>query len=199
VFDLQQRRVTHFLPLEDSESKIAAGRDKLLIASPKQAELSRWEIGTGRRELAVPVDGGTVQQIVLGPGGPGPVLVMVQDAHRRQDIRWLDLHTLSPVEITPLTPALRWGGGLEILVSWCNVQLQPQAQEGLAQPRGAVPASHGFYLLVDTEGGTTARRRLPGHAVRIPLGPTFQQRRHRLHDSGRPARHERFRGRARFV
>jgi hypothetical protein len=76
IFDVNEARVVHYVPLAGDGARFAACRDKLLIEVPGKRQIERWDLQTFRHEatgLLPPTDG--IKQFLLGSNSDGPLLV----------------------------------------------------------------------------------------------------------------------------
>jgi hypothetical protein len=103
LFDIESKRITHYFPAADDDTQIAAGLNHLLIASPNQGVIARYNLKTFERELtqAIPFTG-KVQFMAMGSGSMGPAMVRVADGSSALDschFEFLDLKTLDRVAV----------------------------------------------------------------------------------------------------
>jgi predicted Zn finger-like uncharacterized protein len=83
VFDVNEAKVVHYIPLTEDGVKFAAGLDKLFIAMTTSNVLQRWNLTTFEREVAVPLPvQGTVQSLTMGCASNGPLLLVTGDGDR---------------------------------------------------------------------------------------------------------------------
>ena len=76
IFDVNEARITNYIPVTEDKIAFAAGLDCVVIGLPKANRLERWSLTTFEREKSVPppfkMDIGTV---LMGHGSNGPVVV----------------------------------------------------------------------------------------------------------------------------
>jgi hypothetical protein len=109
IFDVNEARITHYLSVADDQVHFAAGQSKLLVVLGNQNILQRWDLITGKREVAVPFPlGGVIKTLALGSASEGPLLVywaVGTGALDRTSIDFLDIHTLNRLDL------VKEGGG----------------------------------------------------------------------------------------
>src|SRR5439155_17402063 len=93
-------KVVGYIPLEENGAKIAATREKLLVALPVAQKLVRYDLATRKREadadlVLKPKD--LPCALAAGCASDGPVLVMV-GTHNSGQTYFVDLATLRPID-----------------------------------------------------------------------------------------------------
>lgn len=81
IFDANEARLTRFITVPDGEPFFAAGMRKLVVYSPDDKMLTRFDLVTGRREAARKLDtpDGAVEAFCMGHSSAGPLLIGVKD------------------------------------------------------------------------------------------------------------------------
>src|SRR5207302_10621486 len=80
VFDINEAKIVHQIPLAEENVLFTAGLDKLIVVFPDKNLLQRWSLTTGQRETSgVLQSRGTVKRIVLGSGSNGPLLLVTDE------------------------------------------------------------------------------------------------------------------------
>jgi hypothetical protein len=76
IFDVNAAEVVHTIPLAETDVKIAAGKDKLLIVHPANNLVHRWDLGTCEREATaiLPVNG-VIRSACMGSASAGPLVL----------------------------------------------------------------------------------------------------------------------------
>jgi hypothetical protein len=99
VVSVPDLRVQHFIPLKSETARVAAGRDKLVVANFEGKKLQRWRLDREEMELEVPLpaDHAGAGHVLMGSASHGPVLL-------GRGPKLLDLQTLQPLPVT-ITPA----------------------------------------------------------------------------------------------
>ena len=54
VFDVNEAKVVHYIPVAEDTVRLAAGMNKLMVLLPRAGILQRWDLTTFERELAAP-------------------------------------------------------------------------------------------------------------------------------------------------
>ena len=99
VFDVSAAKVKGYVSAAADHIKFAAGKDKLFVALPDENILQRWNLGTLKRELAVPLPGtGKLYHLALGSASQGPLLI-AQGEQFRVSTSFLDVRTLKPLNV----------------------------------------------------------------------------------------------------
>jgi WD40 repeat protein len=109
VFDVNQAKITQFIPVED-EIKFTAGLDKLILVSPSKLVLKRYSLHTFQQEASasLPIRG-EVMAIVMGSASKGPLLIRWTPGRRPNDrttLTFFDVEKLEPLtwRFKPLPP-----------------------------------------------------------------------------------------------
>jgi hypothetical protein len=91
VFDVNEARVTKYIPLTEDDVTFAAGLDALVVGLKKSGKLEGWSLTTFELEKTAlsPFDG--VGQVVMGHGSNGPLVL---------DGQFVDLETFKPLPVT---------------------------------------------------------------------------------------------------
>lgn len=91
VFDVNEARITNYIPLTEDTISFAAGLDAIVVGLPKANRLERWSLTTFEQEKSVPPPfKEEIGVIVMGHGSNGPVVV---------NGNFLDVATLRPLPI----------------------------------------------------------------------------------------------------
>jgi hypothetical protein len=78
VFDVNEAKVTKYLPVGEDDIKFAAGRDKLIVYLPTANVFQRWDLKTLEKEATVTSPAkGAVRTIAMGSASAGPLVVGV--------------------------------------------------------------------------------------------------------------------------
>ena len=115
VFDASEARVVKFLPAPEDKLRIAAGRDKLIVALPAAKVIQRWSLTTFQREVTVPLPiQYALTGLALGSASDGPLLVQSVDNPRTGERFFIDLKTMKKLDIkegrklnVPIAPQVR--------------------------------------------------------------------------------------------
>jgi hypothetical protein len=77
VFDINEAKVIHYIPVAGEGAKFTAGQSKLIVALPEQNLLQRWDLATGKREASVasPVKG-KIRALAMGSAAQIPLLLL---------------------------------------------------------------------------------------------------------------------------
>eukprot|EP00752_Nemacystus_decipiens_P015699 g14012.t1 len=76
IFDVNELKITGYATGAGDDTKFAAGASKLVVVSGNNGIIARWDLATGKRELAQTIDlGGQVSQVLLGSASDGPAIV----------------------------------------------------------------------------------------------------------------------------
>ncbi len=91
IFDVNEAKIVHYVPLTEDKIVFAAGIDKLVVGLTPKGIVERWNLLTGEKELsrAVP-NAADVNSVLLGSASSGPVFVTNQ---------FLDLATFRPLTV----------------------------------------------------------------------------------------------------
>ena len=111
IFDVFQARIVHEIEVAD-DVRYAAGRDKLLVVSPGQKIVQRYDLHTFEREKSVPVpDGGTVITALMGSDSPGPLALWCG-----RDLILMDVDRMEAVHVpgNNFNSSTQWGFGLRV-------------------------------------------------------------------------------------
>src|SRR5262249_50093224 len=57
IFDVQLRKIAHYVSVDEEHPLIAAGAEKLIVVLPEKALIARYDLATGEREVMVPLAG----------------------------------------------------------------------------------------------------------------------------------------------
>jgi len=108
VVDLVERKVVGYVTLDEGP-RIAAGRDKFVVALPSKTQFVRYDLATLKSEQATTFpEMGKVRGMVMGCDSSGPVL-LAHDVSRPSGgdlfrIEFIDLTTLLPAPIKIVDP-----------------------------------------------------------------------------------------------
>lgn len=98
ILDVKQRRLVKFLPC-GAEARFTATAEHLLVADPGLAQVSCWNLSSFECEKTAVLTCEHLQGIYAGSGSYGPVLVVFNGPHGRNEPMFLDLQTLEPEKI----------------------------------------------------------------------------------------------------
>jgi mono/diheme cytochrome c family protein len=87
VFDINEARVTGYIPLADDNAVFAAGLEKVVIGLPGEEKIERWNLATMERETSVDTKL-EMKAMCMGHASHGPVLVSGT---------FLDLESFKPI------------------------------------------------------------------------------------------------------
>src|SRR5262249_52768856 len=74
--DVTQARIVHYISAAEDNVKFAAGQEKLVVVFPDTRVIQRWDLTTGKRELAIPlVAEGGARGVAMGSASHGPILL----------------------------------------------------------------------------------------------------------------------------
>jgi hypothetical protein len=96
IFDVNEARVTGYIPLTEDRILFGAGLEKVVVGLPAKGVLERWNLSTLEREASVETAIG-MKTLSLGHASNGPVVL---------NTSFLDLGTFRPM---PQSAAFRWG------------------------------------------------------------------------------------------
>jgi hypothetical protein len=101
VFDVQGARVVKSIPLSSDDATVTAGAEKLLIFSPGQQTLERWNLTTFQREKVSHLDPPEFTAVALGYLSRGPALVCRRPTQEggNYSLCLLDVNTFKLTEI----------------------------------------------------------------------------------------------------
>ena len=111
ILDVFQARIVHEIEAAD-DVRYAAGRDKLLVVSPGQKIVQRYDLRTFEREKTVPVPGGgTVLTALMGSDSQGPLALWCGGK-----LILMDVDRMEAVEVpgNSFTGSKQWGFGLQV-------------------------------------------------------------------------------------
>jgi S1-C subfamily serine protease len=155
VFDVNEARVTHYIPLAEDRVRFAAGLDKLVIGLSGKGAVERWSLSTFEREMtAFPESVGDVSSVIMGSASNGPVAV---------NGLFLDLQTLRPLPIKyPSQGPVAWGPTTRI----------PTSADGTVYGAWKTNYSPGESIILVLEGNELKRYEAGelGHIVPGPDG-----------------------------
>ncbi|MBL8818736.1 MAG: hypothetical protein JNL58_22095 [Planctomyces sp.] len=96
VFDVEKSKITHYLPAPQEDAYIAAGIDKLFIASQTSGTLERYDLATFRKEVTakLPVEG-RIGALLMGSASIGPLFICGVDGMLAVDSISLTEHSFN--------------------------------------------------------------------------------------------------------
>src|SRR5262249_10687549 len=103
VFDVNEAKVTGYVPLAGDNVKFTAGRDKLIVALGNENLIQRWNLATLQREVTAPLPvRDKLSLVVMGSASDGPLLVASAQGVSRSELFFMDVSTLKrlPIEKT---------------------------------------------------------------------------------------------------
>jgi len=119
IFDASQGKMVRTISAPAENVRVAASRDKLLVALNDQNLLQRYDLGTGQREASVPLPGDLpIVKMVIGHASNGPLVAV-----GGRNLFFLDIATLRPLEMSDSRPKVgigtraeqtAWDGNLSI-------------------------------------------------------------------------------------
>ncbi|AMV22811.1 hypothetical protein VT84_00265 [Gemmata sp. SH-PL17] len=155
VFDVNQAKVTKYIPLAGGSACLAAGMNKLLVVYPDTEVIVRYDLGTFEKEVTAKLPfRGTVKQTCLGAASAGPMLVFYgkgTDALAQAPVTFLDITTLKELD------AGNNAGGRALTASFRDAMHYRASPDGRVY--GAWATSHtptGLNGLVVSETGVKA-------------------------------------------
>jgi S1-C subfamily serine protease len=103
VFDANAGKVVRILALPSDDALVAAGARKLVIVSPGQGVVHRWDLATLERERSATLPwSGRISSIAMGSGSSGPVMAFVTNqtanAFNSAAFAFFDADTLKPIK-----------------------------------------------------------------------------------------------------
>ncbi len=76
IFDVNELKITNYVPASGADTRFAAGATKLLVVSGDSGVVSRWDLETAKKELTQSIDlGGSAGYVVMGSASAGPAIV----------------------------------------------------------------------------------------------------------------------------
>jgi hypothetical protein len=101
IFDVNQAKIVHSVPVAEDKVFIAAGRDKLLVALVKEQVLQRWSLTTFEREATTKMDLKVpVVAVAMGSASNGPLLVEGCDWPRLGECAFFDIEKMKRLEVS---------------------------------------------------------------------------------------------------
>jgi hypothetical protein len=80
IFDVNEAKITKYLPVAEDDVKFAAGRDKLVVYLPTANVFQRWNLNTMEKEATISSPAkGTAKAVVMGSASAGPLVVAADD------------------------------------------------------------------------------------------------------------------------
>jgi hypothetical protein len=107
VFDVTARRIVHQIPLAEEKVLFAAGAEKLLVVFPGLKAIERWDLASGRHEMAAEFShDGTIGAVAMGCGGAGPMLMHGYDSADPPQPHWtlVDMQSLETSRLEASLP-----------------------------------------------------------------------------------------------
>ncbi len=96
ILDVASGHVDGYVPLPSEEALVTAGVEKLVVASPRDRTLERWDLASRAREAEAKLeDVGTLTGLAMGSASAGPVLV----TGKKDEPKLVDLATLKPMKV----------------------------------------------------------------------------------------------------
>jgi len=103
VFDVNEAKITKYLPVTSGNVKIAAGMNKLVVADSDAGALTRFDLATFQKDLTVPMAvGGTITAFGMGSASAGPLFLQAAQgggALGRKETVFVDLITLKKLDV----------------------------------------------------------------------------------------------------
>ena len=91
IFDVNEAKITRYVPLTEDKVVYAAGLEKLVVGLTAKGILERWDLQTGEKELTRSSPGAAdIGRVLIGSASRGPVLV---------NDTFVGLDTLKPLPI----------------------------------------------------------------------------------------------------
>lgn len=130
VFDVEKSKITHYLSAPQADSHIAAGIDKLFIASQTSGTLERYDLASFKKDVTakLPVQG-KIGSLLMGSASIGPLFICGVDGMLAVDsisltehpFKWLhhngESSDHSPFSFTNDTPQLRISANGRVIVN----------------------------------------------------------------------------------
>lgn len=98
IVDVADKKVVKYLPIDDDQFRIAAGKTKLIVAMCSKNMLTRYDLATGNREETVALVGPGIEGLAMGAASEGPLFIG-HPTHSDLTPVFLDLRTLKPLKI----------------------------------------------------------------------------------------------------
>jgi serine protease Do len=102
VFDVNEAKIVHYVPLAEDQVKFAAGMDKLIVVFDGSHLIQRWDLKTFDREATAPLPiKRSIKSICMGSASNGPLLVHSSEGVGpldRAPSNFLDIHTLKMLQ-----------------------------------------------------------------------------------------------------
>jgi S1-C subfamily serine protease len=97
VFDVPAGKIIGYLPLS-KKALFAAGLEKLVIVSPEQSTIERYDLQSQKLEDKQTCEfQGTVRLVAMGAASQGPVLIVSQNEQIQAQFQLMDLSSLMPL------------------------------------------------------------------------------------------------------
>lgn len=93
IFDVTQAKITKYLPMGGDDLLIAGGQEHIVVVSRDHKLIQRWDLSNFKKGLTIALDeSGVVDQVALGYGSVGPMMLVT-----RKGVRFYDPRTLKRV------------------------------------------------------------------------------------------------------
>ncbi len=142
IFDVNEARVTKYIPLTEDDIAFAAGLDSIVVGLKKSGKLERWSLTTSELEKTfTPPFSEAITSVALGHASNGPVVVNGQFLE-------LDTFGYSPLVDDKTKERPNIGGGRipsadgTVYTSW-NTQLSPSSSTTFVVEGGVVKRYEG--------------------------------------------------------
>jgi len=149
IFDINEVRVSQFIPVSEADVQIAAGMSKLVVYLPGSNTVERWDLLTQQREFQgnLPGDRGKITAFCMGHASAGPLLICAE----RSGVRFHDLGTFEEMPYSVNGQGLGQGPGA---LYWAGADGRIfGATSNLGQPNGVAT------LVIDGGKVQTQRQR----------------------------------------
>jgi predicted Zn finger-like uncharacterized protein len=186
VFDVQQGKVAHYVPLAEDGAHLAAGATQLVVVYPRSKLMQTWGLASGKRERSVLLPGAltadTIHQICMGSASAGPLFVHLRPAKRTvavdlgsldiAEVRWMNWapnNAIGPHHMRASPDGTRligWDGGW----SGCDVAELRDGAYATLKPTIDFWGTEGAFALPSADGRFifTPRGRLNRRLKQVP-------------------------------
>jgi uncharacterized protein (TIGR03067 family) len=98
IFDVNETKITGFIPLFEDNVKMAAGEHKLILVYPDKGMIERYSLASREKEQAEPINAKyKIQFLAMGSASQGPLLVSASNDPSGYDLFFVDVNTLRPM------------------------------------------------------------------------------------------------------
>ncbi len=115
VFDMNEARIVHFIPVDSDDYHFASGARLVILYREDHHVIERWSLDTFQRELTMAAPNWpALRDMKMGSASGGPVVIELQDG----SIKWLNGITLTPYQPNLAGSPWGWGGSAELSFSY---------------------------------------------------------------------------------